>query len=468
MKKVVAIFICALLLLSILPVSATEASDDSTVIVSSSTLDSQMPLLGNQQLVSNTQAAILYETTTDTLMYAHNPDAQISPASLVKILTALIAVEKGSLSDVVTVRADVLATLDPDAAVVELMVDEVLTVEDLLYCMMVGSGNDAAVVLADHVLGNQAAFVAEMNRYAQELGCTGTNFTNVHGLSDKDQYTTARDVARILAKAIQNETFCKVYGARYYSVPATNKSDARHLSTQNYLMNNDDVIIYFDTRVTGSRTGLNSDRSRSIASAAKEGDMSLICVVIGAKSQYEKDGYTEKVFGGYDETKQLLDLGFQGYKPAQILHTNQILLQRPVTNGNSQLSIGTHSSAFSVIPEGTDANGLTYRYLDEINLTAPIKKGQKVSTLQVWCGNACIAQTDLFAMNSVEVIGADDSNNGSGAEKIGFGTVLLYVIGAVVVVAFILFLYLCILRAIRISKVKEQSRRRRRNRRRTR
>lgn len=468
MKKVVAICISALLLLSVLPVSAAETSDNSTVTVSSNTLDSQMPLLGNQQLVTNAQAAILYETGTDTLMYALNPDAQVPPVSLLKILTALIAIENGRMDDVVTVRADVLATLDPDAAVVELIVDEVVTVEDLLYCMMVGSGNDAAVVLADHVLGSQEAFVVEMNRYAQELGCTGTNFTNVHGLSDKDQYTTVRDIARIIAKAIQNETFCKIYGARYYSVPATNKSEARHLSTQNYLMNNDDVIIYYDTRVTGSRTGLNSDRSRSIASVAKDGDMSLVCVVIGAKSEYEKDGYTEKVFGGYNETKQLLDLGFQGYKPAQILHANQILTQLPVTNGESQVSIGTHSSAFSVIPENVNAEGLTYRYLDEIDLVAPIRKGQKVSTLQVWCGSACVAQADLFAMNSVRVIGADGYNNGSGGIKIGFGTILLYVIGIVVILAILLFLYLCILRAIRISKVKEQSRRRRRYRRRMR
>lgn len=468
MKKFVAICICALLFAGILPVSATETVDNDPNVLSSSTLDSQMPLLGSQQLVSNTQAAILYETSTDTLMYAHNPDTQVPPVSLLKILTALIAVEQGRMDDAVTVRADVLATLDPDAAVVELIVDEVVTVEDLLYCMMVGSGNDAAVVLADHVLGSQEAFVAEMNRYAQELGCTGTNFTNVHGLSDKNQYTTVRDIARILAKAIQNETFCKIYGARYYSVPATNKSEARHLSTQNYLLNNDDVIIYYDTRVIGSRTGLNSDRSRSIASAAKDGDMSLVCVVIGAKSQYEKDGYTEKVFGGYDETRQLLDLGFQGYKPAQILHENQILLQLPVTNGDSQLSVGTHSSAFSVIPDNANAESLTYRYLDEINLTAPIQKGQKVSTLQVWCGNACIAQTDVFAMNSVGVIGADGSNNGAGANGVGFGTVLLYVIGSVVILAIIFFLYLCILRAIRISKAKEQSRRRRRYRRRSR
>lgn len=466
MKKIVAIGL-VMLLLFVFPVSATEATGE-TFTASCSTLDGQTPFLGNRQLITNAKSAIVYETTTGTLMYASNPDEKVPPASLLKILTALIAIEKGNLTDAVTVRADVLSTLAQDAAVVELAVDEVLTVNDLLYCMMVGSGNDAAVVLADHVMGSQAAFIVEMNRYAQELGCTGTNFTNVHGLHDQEQYTTARDMAKILAKAIQNEEFCKVFGTKYYSVPATNKSEMRHLATQNFLINNDNVLIYHDSRVTGGRTAINSDRTRSIASVAKDGNMNLICVVIGSKSQYEKDGYTEKVFGGYDETKQLLDASFQGHKTAQILHKNQILLQSPVMNGSSDVSIGTHSEAFSVLPDNVDVNGLSYRYSDEINLTAPIKKGQKVSTLQVWCGAVCVAQTDLFAMNSVSTIDSMFSDNGTGTNQIGFWAVLLYLVGAVVVIAIALFLYLSVLRAVRLSKMQKQSRIRRRNRRRSR
>ena len=463
MKKFVAICLVMLLLL-VIPVSAADAAEDNSYTASCSTLDSQMPFLGNQQLVSNTKAAILYETNTNTLMYASNPDMQVPPASLLKILTALIAIEKGSMTDVVTVRADVLGTLAPDAAVVELVEDEVLTVKDLLYCMMVGSGNDAAVVLADHVMGSLAAFVAEMNRYAQELGCTGTNFTNVHGLHDENQYTTARDVGKILAKAIQNEEFCEVFGAKYYNVPLTNKSDIRYLSTQNYLINNDEVIIHYDSRVTGSRTAVHNDRTRSVASVANEGDMTLLCIVIGSESQFEKDGYSVKVYGGYEETKQLLNLGFEGYKPAQILHKNQILLQSPVTNGNSYLSIGTHSDAYSVIPENVDTNSLSYRYLDEINLTAPIEKGQRVSTLQVWCGSVCVAQTELFAMNSVQTIASMYEDSDASGNRTGFWTVFLYVVGSIVVIVIVVFICLAVVRAVRLSRVRKKRKYRRRNR----
>ena len=122
------------------------------------------------------------------------------------------------------------------AAIIDLRAKYPDTVKDLLYCMMVASGNDAAIILADHVLGSQKAFVAEMNRYVTELGCANTHFTNVHGLHDDKQYTTARDMAKILAKAIQNTLFCEVFGAKEYAMPQTNKSNARRLISQNYLL----------------------------------------------------------------------------------------------------------------------------------------------------------------------------------------------------------------------------------------
>lgn len=468
MKKIVAICLILLFAASPLSVFATEAITDISVVSGCRSLDGQVPLLGNQLLVNNTAAAILYETGTDTLMYAYNADAKLPPASLLKILTALIAIEKGNMTDAVTVQAEVLNTLASDAVVVELLEDEVVTVQDLLYCMMVGSGNDAAVILADHVLGSQEAFVAEMNRYAAELGCTGTNFTNVHGLHDDQQYTTARDVARILAKAIQNELFCEVFGANYYTVPATNKSEARDLVSQNYLMNNDKDINYFDSRATGSRTGVANDRSRCIASTAKVGEMNLICVVMGSKSVFEEDGYTVKVYGGYDETTQLLDFGFNGYKAAQILHPGQVMQQASVVNGSSDVTIGTKEGAYTVIPSNADSNTLSYRYINETNLTAPIQEGDKVSTLQIWIGNVCVAQTDLFAMNTV--LAPDNVFGGADADRngVGFGKILLYVIGVILVLALVLFVVVILMRAIHTAKAKQQSRRNRRNRRRSR
>ncbi len=467
MKKV-CIFCLVLLLVFSFPVHATDGTYDISVAEGSNTLDAQRPFLGVQQLVSNTASAILYEINTDTLMYAHNADQAVSPASLVKIMTALIAIEKGSMTDVVTVREEVLNTLSPDAFMVELIVDEVLTVKDLLYCMMVGSGNDAAVVLADHVMGSQQAFVDEMNRYATELGCTGTHFVNVHGLHNNNQYTTARDAGKILLKALENETFREVFCAKYYTVPQTNRADPRKLSTQNYLINNDSNINYFDDRAIGGRTAIANDRSRSIATLAQNGDMELMCIVIGAKSQYEEDGYTEKIHGGYSETSQLLDLGFNGYRTAQILYNEQVLQQKSVLNGSCDVTLGAGSNAHCIVPDNIAISDLSFRYADEAGLTAPIEKGQKLSTLQVWYGSVCLAQTDVYAMNHVAIAGTEFQENEKADEGAGFFTVILYLLGGVLAFALIVFVVLAVMRTMKITKTKRQSRRNSRNRRRSR
>ena len=136
MKKFLLYLLVICLLTCAIPVSATDGGADASIMQGCNTIDGQIPFLGTQKQIDNAKGIVLYEANSDTLMYADNPDAQLPPASLLKILTALIALEKGLLSDVVTVRREVLVTLSPDAAVVGILPDEVLTVQDLIYCMM--------------------------------------------------------------------------------------------------------------------------------------------------------------------------------------------------------------------------------------------------------------------------------------------------------------------------------------------
>jgi len=468
MKKFALFAFVVCLLICILPVSAAETEGDASITHGCNTLDGRIPFLGTEKKVENGKAMILYEVNTDTLMYADNADTQLPPSSLLKILTALIALEKGTLTDVVTVRKEVLDTLDPDAAMVGLVPDEVLTVRDLLHCMMVSSGNDAAVVLADHIMGSQSAFVTEMNRYAERLGCVNTHFENVHGLHDKQQYTTARDVAKILAKAINNEQFTDIFGAKSYNVPATNKSDMRTLTTQNYLLNNDSVEIYFDERVTGSRTAVAYDGTRGIASVAQVGDMRLICIVMGAESEYGADGYSVRVFGGYNETRQLLDLGFTGYETAQLFFENQPMMQRPVTNGSSELTVATGSAGYSVVPSLQTESSLTYRYVNEVEFAAPIQAGQRVSTLQIWFNDICLVQTELYAMSTVLPAGEVFSTEEPSLDTADNSQILWLVVGGSVGVILLCAVVGLLRRANRIARARQRSRRNSRNRRRSR
>lgn len=471
MRKITAIFVALCILLCIVPVMADETEQDASVINGCNTIEGQVPFSGTQGVVENGKAFILYEVNTDTLMYADNVDEQLPPASLVKILTALIAVEKGNLDDAVTVKDKVLATLDPDAVRTQpkLVADEVLTVRDLLYCMMVAAANDAAVILADYIMGDQKAFVAEMNRYATELGCTNTNFTNVHGLHDDEQYTSARDAARILAKAVKNEHFCEIFFAQKYVVPASNKNESRLLVTQNYLMNKDIVVIHYDERVKGSRTGTTMDGTTNIASCAEVDDMKLISVVMGSESAYDEKTGRVKVFGGYGETQQLLDLGFTGNKAGQLIYENQTLKQIPISGGSSDVVIATKEARASVIPADIGREQLEYRYVNEVPLSLPIKEGQRVSTLQIWCNNICLAQTDIFAMNSV--IAADQvfSNQGKQTGNVSafFGAVLK-VLGVIFVIGLLVVLMFYLRKQYLAAKAKRQQRRNSRYRRRSR
>lgn len=422
-------------LLGPIPVSAqnTDTQTTAPAVNSCHSLDANTALLGASELVDNVKTAVLFETTSETLMYAWNADERMYPASFVKILTALIAAEKGELSAPVTVSESAVSAVPYDAVSAELQPGEQLTLEDLLYCLLVGSANDAAVVIAEHISGSHSAFVQEMNAYAAAIGCTGTNFTNAHGLHDEAQYTTARDTARILHKAVENDTFRTVFTAKKYTVPATNKSEQRDLESGNSLLDTTSKL-YYDARVIGGRTGVTEDGRRCLAAAAESNGMLLISVVMGAESVYQEDGYSAVSIGGYKETTALLDAGFAGYKSAQVLYANQALKQYAVANGECDVVVGPQISVSTVLPEAATSAELSYRYSDA-ELSAPVEIGQRVSGVEIWHGNMCVAQAELFAMNSVGLADAQaepDTDRQADAGKLTALWISLGVIGGIV------------------------------------
>lgn len=381
------------------------------------TADATDSFLGSEQLVKNAKSVFLYELNTQTLMYAWQPDVALPPSSFVKILTAIIAIENGNLDSAVTVTESVLADLPASAVSVDLIDNEVLTLQDLLYCLLVGSANDAAVVIAQHIAGSQVAFAEKMNEFSEKLGCTGSYFTNAHGLHDPQQLTTARDTAKILEYAMKNETFRKIFSSTEYTVSATNKSPERYLITGNYMMSTEEVEIYLDERVTGGRTGVSNDSTRCLATVAKSGTMELLCVVMGAASVYEEGGNRIRSFGGYNETKTLLDKGFEGNSVFQILYDGQALIQYDIENADALLTVGPHANVSTVLPENVTLADLDLRYSEDgSKLRAPIAAGDKVCSVEIWHQGLLLTATDLFAMNEVRarsVISEYQPENGS-------------------------------------------------------
>ena len=458
-------FLFAFIFLCFVPVSARATVVDMSVTQGCHSIDAQMPMLGTTEEITNVYSAFLYDYTNDTLIYSYNPDQKYDPASLVKIMTGLIIAERGNMADVITVRQDLIDMLPANSLGINLQAGETISMRDLLYCVMVESANDAAVVAADHICGSVDAFVEEMNRYAAELGCKDTTFTNVHGLYDEFQVSTARDLARILTKAAKNETFMEAFATVNYTVPATNMSDIRELSSGNYLMNDDMMTVYLDSRVTGGRAGVMDTGERNLAVTAERNDVKLVSVVLGSLSELAPNGRTVITFGSFNETSALLDMGFQGHHSVQLFYENQALKQYEVTNGDSYIATGVKDAVLALLPYGVTYDDLSYRYNEaSTNISAPVKAGEQISTVQVWSNDLCLAQADLYALHDVkvkEVIATEELTE----ETETSGSTILIVVAVIVgLLIILLFGRRMIFRMIRNHQIRRHRKNRRRSR----
>ncbi len=467
--------LCVLFLIgSALSASATmmgsdypAADVDGSVAGGSHSMDAQVPLWGSNKMLQTAAAALLYETNSDTLVYAWNPDAQRYPGALVKIMTGLLAVENGNVDDVIAVTEEALSALPPYSSTLHLRAGEIVTLKQLLYALFVGGANDAAVVISHHIAGSEEQFVQMMNDRAEEFGCTGTNFTNSTGIHNNDQVTTARDLGKILEAASENDLFMDFFSSTFYTFPETNLSAAREpMLTTNYLMT-PGMEFYYDERVTGGRTGTTVDNKRCLAITSDSDGLSYIVIILEAIPIIAEDGYTAKRFGNLEEAETLLELGFNNYDIFQILMDTDITNQYAVTNGANSVTVGPATGVRALLPNGVTKDDLNVRYLlNESSLTAPIDIGQTVATMQVWYENVCVAQAPVVARNAVkEYIPSEERNAGADTDAL---VTALIVIGVILGVILCVLGVLFVIQMVRRAGKQAQHRRRRRSRRRSR
>lgn len=441
---------------------------DLTVVYGSHTADGKYPVHGTMQMVPASRAAILYEVSSDSLVYAYNPDTPLHPSSLVKIMTALIAIEAGDLDEMVQAEWDVLDTVPMDAMKAGIQGGELFTVEQLLYAMIVGSGNDAAALLADHIAGSQAAFVDRMNRRALQLGCTDTTFVNVTGLHEDDQVTTARDMVKILRKALEYPVFEEIFTTDSYFLPATAYAESRYLQTTNYMQSTELTQMYYDDRVTGGRTGVTNDGYRCLAITAEQNNAYYICVILEAKTDYSDTGAMIRQ-GSFEDASMLLDIGFDQSDAVQVLRSGQAVEQLSVDNSTNDVVIGPLDDIFGVLPIPYLPEQLTYKLDLKENLQAPVEEGTYVGEYQVWYRSACIATAKLYTLNGTRYLApqttVDPQENPApdmGSLLIGFA-VLGVILGLILIYILIMFL----LRRLRNARLKAKMRNRRVERRRS-
>lgn len=469
MKKVkgICLFLCFALFLSV-SATAVLAAPDASISDGCHSIDALKPLDGNEKLLDSAKAVMLYERKSGTMIYSYNPDTRVDPSSMVKLMTALIAVETLDLQEMATVSRAALDHVGVGVVSVKPRFSrgELVSVESLLYCMIAASDSDSAAVLAEYIAGNQDAFVAMMNQRAIELGCTDTNFTNAHGLFDENAYTTVRDICRIMDTALENEAFRTIFTAKSYTVPETNKADARQVLTTNWMMSKDYTSRYFDARVTGGKTGTDGDGGRCLAITAEDNGMELLAVVMGAQPVYnEEDPNILDSFGSFEEMKVLLDRASETYEYRQVFYQGQTFSHYPVAGGANNVVTTPANEASAVLPIGTESDELRWVYgTAPDSLTAPITAGQKITYIEIWYRDLCIAQTDLLAVNDVDIYVAPSEPEMPAKTLLEEGgKITAVVLGVILGVAVLIVLILFVIRYVRISAIR--TRRRRRNRR---
>lgn len=224
-------------------------------------------------------AAIVMDMSTGTILYEKNIDETYYPASITKIVTALVALENGNLSDVVTFSDAAIDNTEGSGIARDY--GEQMTLEECLYGMMLASSNECAYAIAEHVGGSLEGFVEMMNAKAKELGCTNTHFTNPHGLPDENHYISCRDMATLAAAAYQNETFRIITGTARYSIPPTNKHDVpTDLQNHNEMLYPYKYNKYVYEYCTGGKTGYTTVANSTLVTYAEKDGMSLVCVVM--------------------------------------------------------------------------------------------------------------------------------------------------------------------------------------------
>lgn len=474
MKKfpILCMILAGLLLIgAISPVASGAGTDE--VLYGCSSLQAQVPLGGMEQLTDTAQAVFLYELNTDTLVYSWNADKRIDPSGMVKILTALVALENGNLEEEVTVKRSTLNTVAIGAVSANLQAGEIISVRDLLYCVMVSSANDAAAVLAEHIGGTQTEFVAMMNQKAQELGCTDSHFGNVHGLSGTDQYTTARDLAIITAAALENELFSSMFSLLRYTVPATNKSEERYIITTNYMMSDEYIKNYRDARVTGGKTAAATLTDRSVILTAESGSSRYLCIVMSAQAEVSENGLTVIKFGSFNEAKVALDYGFRNFEVRQVVDKRQIYAQYAVAGGQNDVTVSATEDVFTVLPKEFDMELLRFQTIvDASILEAPIRAGDILGALQISYNGIVLGSCELKANQDVALHGQTivDVDRVGVQKGSSFPYKKVLIIAGVVLLLAVLIAVLVVvgIRLVRSVKVRRAHRRRMRSRRRSR
>ena len=362
---------------------------------------------GVESMTVDATAALLIDLDTDQVLYEQAADEQRYPASITKIMTALLTLEaigRGELdlNTEITVDAAALADITEDSSTANLQAGEKITVKNLLYCLLLASANEAANVLAMAVSGDIPTFVELMNQRAQELGMAGTHFVNPHGLHNADHYSTARDIYRMSKQAMTHATFREIVSTGRYTVPATNLSKARSLLNTNGLLTSAKHYGYTMDGTIGIKTGSTGEAGYCLVAAVQKKGHTLVSVVLGAQNPTDSRGNVQRK--QFTESKRLLNWGFTNFSDATLLDAETYLQELPVrfSSEASHVVVRPTRSVQVMVPGTYDPERLELRLRFHRDVaSAPIEAGDILGTVTVIYAGEEYATVDMAAVSDV-------------------------------------------------------------------
>ncbi len=359
----------------------------------------------NDSLDIRADIACMICTDNDEAVFNKNYNKKTAPASLTKIMTAIVALENcEDLTSPVTISQYAIDSLvGTDSSVAGLVPGEKVTMYDLLNCLMVKSANEAAIAIAEYVGGSVPAFLEMMNKKAKELGCTNTNYVNVHGLDQEGQYTTAHDLYLICKEAMANPVFEKIVGQTSYTMPKTNMNEERILPGTNLMLNANYTDCYL-SYVTGIKTGTTDDAGRCIIASASKNGYNYIAIIMGADIKDAVIGENAENIA-FIECKKMVEWTFSNIKYKVVAEENEIITVVDVKYSWStdSLELVPSGDVAALVPTGLDSSSVYIQPNTDTpdTIKAPVKKGEKVGTATVYYAGKEIATVELVASKNV-------------------------------------------------------------------
>ncbi|SHJ65818.1 D-alanyl-D-alanine carboxypeptidase (penicillin-binding protein 5/6) [Caminicella sporogenes DSM 14501] len=332
-------------------------------------------LIPNLSWANSASSAIVMEVRTGRILYAKNIHKKLPMASTTKIMTALLAVENSNLDEKVKIPPNAVGI---EGSSIYLRSGEIITLEDLLYGLMLCSGNDAAVAIANYISGSVEEFVKLMNKRAKEIGAKNTNFMNPHGLHHKNHYTTAYDLALITRKALLNDEFKKI------------------VSTKRWIANRKGYNCFYNKNKTlrqfsggdGVKIGYTKAAGRCLVASATRNGMQIISVVLND-------------YNWFEDCYNLMEESFKKYRPYKVLSKNKRVKSFTVLNGKKNKSYLAVKQDIIIPVKKEEEKKVIVVFENRKKVQAPVAKGQILGKAKVYIGDKLLATADLIATEDI-------------------------------------------------------------------